>query len=370
MLAVRLAWKRARRDMSGGVTSGRFVLAAMLHHNRDVPRIAITMLLAIAACASAQTPPAQLLSSGEPSQLAWGAYLAANAQDKSLIPAILPLLRSRNSGVQLAAIDALIRLDADVPEEDLAVYLDSNPPDPVLVLLARDPKKHGDFLLRMLDRPLSETAWMAVNGILLMAPPPGYAARLVRDWTLQYNVEVWDWDSRQYPPAIPLDGGPCSWGCSTYHAPNTPEGFPPQSICVISQGPWSRASPLVAGPHPLVYQIFTTAGYGPGLDRYLTVRDRDRSTEDYLRAVLSAGPVADLPGRERNLWWSTRYRTDAENFMGQIRRGVAAYRKELVDRGLLTAAEAAAGPKLEVVVTDHRPVPRDPLPVINWRLDP
>ena len=265
----------------------------------------------------------QLLSSHEPSQKAWGAYLAANAQQKELIPAIIPLLMSTESAVQFAAIDALIRMEADVPQEDLAAYLETNPPDPVLVLLARDPRKHADFLLGLLDRPLSVASWVAVNGVLSMAPPPGYAARLLRDWRIQYHIELWG--RGQYPGPGPTDTGGCAFGCSIYHAPNTPEGFPPQALYVISQGPWKPALKLAGGAHPLVYQVFTTAddgpgAYGPPWDPDLTEEDRDRYTADYLGALIGRdppGPSGSIypPIRDQIFEWSgaAQYTKDVKN---------------------------------------------------------
>ena len=120
-------------------------------------------------------------------------------------PAILPLLKSSDVDVQLAAIDALIRLDADMSEDDLSAFLKTtNQIDPLLIILARDSKKHGDLLMRLLDRQLNDTDWIAVNSILSTAPPPGFAARLLREWTLHPSVQTYD-------TFISAGDGGCGW---------------------------------------------------------------------------------------------------------------------------------------------------------------
>src|SRR6266550_3271045 len=62
---------------------------------------------------------ADKLAAKDPSQVAWGVYLAANYQQKKFIPEIIQLLAAENTFVRRAAIDSLIRLDADLPEETL-----------------------------------------------------------------------------------------------------------------------------------------------------------------------------------------------------------------------------------------------------------
>jgi hypothetical protein len=161
-----------------------------------------TLLTTIAICALAQDQPA----SADPRDLAWGAYLAANDQQKNLIPSILPLLRHEDSAVRLAAIDAPIRLDADVPEQDLAPLLRGYWLDSALIFVSRDPRRHADLLMRLLDGPLRDQQWVAITSILYAVAPPGYAARLYKDWTLQYTIQVWD------TPSGYIEGCCSGWG--------------------------------------------------------------------------------------------------------------------------------------------------------------
>jgi hypothetical protein len=286
----------------------------------------------------------QLLSSREPSQLAWGAHLAANYQQTSAIPAIIPLLRSSDSSVQLTAVDALIRLGGDIPDEDLTAFLSTNRPGPVLVILARDPKKHSDFLMRILDQ-LNNSDWVAANGILSTAPPPGYAARLLRDWSLHVNVKVWD-------NSIGFADGGCAW-LDFRRVQGDRQGFPPLFLYVIQEGATSGGTVIATGPHPVSYvrQEMPPRG-GPCVDR-------DAHRLDYLKSLAGVSQDstrARLPDVGQGFRWvdATKYRADADALLTGVRTAVSFICTALLDRGLLTAEEATAWPMLEVVVTDQR----------------
>jgi hypothetical protein len=108
-----------------------------------------------------------------------GAYLAWEYLEPSFVPSIVPLLRHEHPDVQLAAIDALLRLNADVPAESLGPFRIDGRFDPILALLSRNPKKYAGVLMSLLDQSLDDEEWLAVNSILWTAPPHGYAARLL-----------------------------------------------------------------------------------------------------------------------------------------------------------------------------------------------
>ena len=306
---------------------------------------------------------AQLLSSTEPSQLAWGAYLAANYQQKNFVPAIIPLLRFSDSGVRLVAIDALIRLDADVADDDLSIFLASNPirldADPALVLMAKDPKKHTDLLMRLLDQ-LNNSGWVAVNEILLADPQPGYAAHLLRDWKVHFNVKVWD------GPVGIGDGG-CGW-FGPQRVEEARQGFPTISEYFIHEGATKGATMIGAGPHPVSYLRQEPANRGgPCIDK-------DAYRLDYLKSLARFAPDSKLvkfPFPNQDFQWidAAKYQADADALLTGIRMVVSNIRTALIARGLATKEEVNAGPKLEIVVTDQRRNTRYPLPVIDWRLD-
>src|ERR1017187_4428964 len=118
--------------------------------------------------AAQRTQIQAMLSSRAPNQLAWGAYLAAENGERNLVPSIIPLLRHENPDVQLAAIDALIRLKGDVPPETLKALRIDDTLDPVLVLISADPKKYSAVLMGLLDQNLDDEQWVATNSMLWM----------------------------------------------------------------------------------------------------------------------------------------------------------------------------------------------------------
>src|SRR5436305_882051 len=155
-------------------------------------RLVLLLICGLAVtCAQVQTPSpadrleqgivAEKLSAKDPSQVAWGAYLAANYQQKKFIPEIIQLLAAENNFVRRAAIDSLIRLDAALPENTLTTLI-KDYLEPVLILVSTHADRYSEFLLRLLDKPMPDWDWVAVNSILAAAPPPGYAARLLKDW--------------------------------------------------------------------------------------------------------------------------------------------------------------------------------------------
>ncbi len=317
------------------------------------------VLAMVASSAVAQTA-AERLTSTEPSQLAWGAYLAAEGQQKDLIPAILPLLKLDNSGVRLAAIDALIRLDADVPEEDLAPLLSGYWLDSTLILLSEDPKKHASFLMSLLDREMEGRQWDALNSILLAAPPPGYAARLLRDSSLRFTVCVQF--ENPCPGRMVIDGVP-----SLRRPPESPPGFPPQSLYMVGDEAQGVPSSLATGSHPVTY---ARTGYRtPYAVTFNLPAERD--ADRWLYLTLLAGQGAKMPDSIQVFSWisPTHFQADAAQFLGSVNNVVSRVRQALLARGFLTAQEARSAPKLEVQMLDQRANYPGPLPPIAWKLD-
>ena len=325
----------------------------------------VLLVLAMAASSAAAQTAAERLASTEPSELAWGAYLAAERQQKDLIPAILPLLKLDNSGVRLAAIDALIRLDADVPEQDLAPLLDGYWLDSTLILLSKDPKKHASFLMSLLDREMEGRQWDALNSILLAAPPPGYAARLLKDLTLGFTVCVQF--ENPCPGRMVVDGVPF-----LRRPPESPAGFPPQSVYMVGSEAQGVPSSLAAGPHALSY---ARTGYRSPY-AVSTSWPPDRDGYRWLYLTLLAGFDAQsldakLPDSIQVFPWTSpgRFQGEAANFLNSVRGRVSRVRQALIARGLLTAQDARTGPTFEVHVLDQRANYPGPLPPIDWKLD-
>lgn len=72
-----------------------------------------------------QTPPGgmsapELLASHDPAQVAWGAEMAARSGSENYVPGLRLLLAHADDRVKEQALDALIRLKAKLPPEELA----------------------------------------------------------------------------------------------------------------------------------------------------------------------------------------------------------------------------------------------------------
>jgi hypothetical protein len=290
-----------------------------------------------------------MLSSRAPDQLAWGAYLAAEYGAGNFVPTIIPLLRHKNPDVQIAAVDALIRLNADVPPEGLAGVRIDGTLDPVIVLLSRNSKKYSALLMDLLGQSLDDNQWVAVNSILWMSSPRGYAALLLRAWKLEVTIEV-----RDKP-------GYKERCCSGYFAgtkqPRDRSGFPPLWHYAVYEGV-PRPSAMTGGPHPVSFIRQTEARKGGA------AVPRDDYRKDYLEGLAHF----ELPQSVVTFRWAdtAKFRADAEDLLARVHRCETELRRILLERGLVDASESTDGPAPVLTVVDYRVDQRIPLPSIQW----
>src|SRR4051812_11724360 len=87
----------------------------------------------------------QLFESPDPVEQAWAAYLAGGHKSTKWVPEIRGLLGSADSFVTLAALDALIQLNADVPFDELIRKVPRYRVH-MIILLAKRPKENRDAL--------------------------------------------------------------------------------------------------------------------------------------------------------------------------------------------------------------------------------
>src|ERR1700754_1384184 len=104
----------------------------------------------------ANAEAARLLKSYDNRERAWGAYLAGIYGLKGQTDSLVSMLEDESlrgggdeeAAVRQAALDALIRLDAEVPAEAL-LPLYASAPDEVLILLAQSPRENQRALLTL-----------------------------------------------------------------------------------------------------------------------------------------------------------------------------------------------------------------------------
>ncbi len=302
------------------------------------------------------------LESADYGDRAWGAYRAAEEGRTELVPKIIPLLGLRDPRLQAVAFDALIRLGADMPKLPPIEIVAAQQLDPVVIVLSRHPERHTDFLLRLLDRPLTSVQWEAINSLLCTAPPHGFAARLLREWKIKFVLTVHGktayarWPEGSGDGAIVLgpDRGP------------TFAGFPPIFSYALHRFIESGDNALVKEPVPIYF------GRGQTYIPDTSDVDREAAPFDYLRYLAGTAkndPTVRLPSDPKFEWVDAdKYGADAAQLLEGVRKTVRVIVERLMDRGLLTAAEARSGPQIEVTVYDARGTRGARLPMIDWRL--
>lgn len=319
--------------------------------------------------AAASDEAARLLRSRVNSERAWGAYLAGAYGLKENAPLVVELLEDPDGAagdweeaqVRRAALDCLIRLDAEVPAEKLlALY--PHAPDEVVILLARTPGQNAAALLSLFTEETPGARWVAVANLLAEARARGFAARLLAGLKIQATVYVYDREAaRGY-------GGGHGHGCGgTRHFEPAPVGFPPAGRYELNTS-GVRGSVVLTGRRHTVYYVRT--GPESGQAYYSDCGNevkRDAYRVEYLADLL--GTAEEEVGLEARPFHEVVCREARE-----CRRKLAALRDEtartyavvlerLSAAGLLDPAEAAElKPDLTFTLYDERDGRTSPLP--------
>lgn len=309
----------------------------------------------------------RLLKSQGNRERAWGAYLAGAHGLKEHAPLVVGLLEDpsvaaggwEESLVRQAALDALIRLEADVPAEQLLPLYTSSP-DEVVILLSRAPKGGERELLALFAEEAPDERWAAVGNLLTEARALGFAARLLRELKVVASVYVYDSEGdRGYGGG---SGGGFGGGCG---AAQRPEGFPPVGYYTLSLSGVRGAVVFAPGRHTVYYlRTLSAGGCGGGYGRWLT---RDERRVEYLADLLRA--------TEAELGLDARpFREVICKDARQCRRALVALRDEIVraheqtllrllGEGLLGPAEASElSPDITFDLNDSRDRKTFPLP--------
>ena len=341
---------------------------------------ALAVLLVLAAPAAAgeeEAPPKSVLgevmarlASDEPAEKAWGCYLAGRDGHQDAVPQVVDVLRSNVepydktwSLVHRAALDALIRLDARVPDALLARH-DRRLAIHVLVLRARDPEAHVEALRARFDKALSRKTLgafaIAHGNLLLQTRAAGFAVRLLGLMKTELRVHVFT------PKEDGFDGigvgGGMGGGFGTALA-KVPEGFPPYSWYGLEERATAHATLLANGPRPVYVKRRERADPGiVGGGRSWTL-DRAKLAAEWAASLLGTDTEAiGLPDKKfLSVAW-TGAETDPMSFRDKVvaaRDAQAApvwrVARRLLEARLLTRAEAYAfEPDVVVEIEDTR----------------
>jgi hypothetical protein len=308
---------------------------------------------------------ARLLHSESNRERAWGAYLAGQHGLKDQAPLLVELLADPSIAgggweegiVRQAALDSLIRLDAET-DADKLLPLYQTSPDEVIILLARSPQKNQAALLPLFVEEMPTARWLAVGNLLAETRAPGFAARLLKDLKINANVAVFDSDG---PHGMNGGyGGGCGGG---YGMTVRNDEFPPVSYYSLTDNAERNATVVAPGRHVIYYLSRPFPGGSHGCE----LRDRDNLRVEYLADLLNTSEEDLKFGA--HLWREVVCKDAA-----QCRRAIAGVRDEisksydallgrLLKESLLDPAEAGElKPDITLDIMDYRDKRMFPLP--------
>lgn len=298
---------------------------------------------------------AGLLASPDPAQQAWGAHLSGNYGQSKFVPDLRQLLAATHPDVQLQALDALIRLNADVPSDELLLLWPAHR-TPVLILLARAFTENQEVLRSLTKQDLDPKEWVAVYNLLVSSKAPGVAADLLADLKVQITVTVHD-----APNAGPGEGGSMGGGVSRCGGIGFRPGFPPLYVYVLADHAQPGDVVLAPGRHPICYRRQQNPS-----DSSSSI-NRNAYRFDYLADLLLTQPE-NLPLRPqvtRAVVWKGAgdYLAELEAARQQASSGFQSLVRMLKERDLATSGETdGLKPQVELTVIDQRANQQPPLP--------
>lgn len=362
--------------------SSRHFSARFRSCNCSFLEIALALLLGATTCAAQQPPEikqphnpstltAQWLDSPDPRLQAWAIYLIRrnNLEDFStrleqiLLSPLPDGVREQDwNDVQLAALDAVIQMNASLPAFGLHDLADRFPTE-VLILAAKSPGENSSILLNLFDRAENYEAYVAVGNLLVIYPSPQFVRRLMASLYIHLYAALYDFGVNPGSPG----GG---WAADTGLIPDLPKkGWPPVGRYELMES--SEGAVLLSpGNHPIYYHRTETNIYADRGFRFLgetSGHSRNDRAQEYLAETLGFTPNAFPLQIDRNLalFWinSEALKKGIKDSVIQQRQIFHAIAAEFVRRGLLDANEARSlQPRILLSLSDCRDRNHDPLP--------
>ena len=308
----------------------------------------------------AQNPPAgmdvhELLASNDSAQLAWGAEMAARSGRGEYVPELRRLLASTDDRVREQALDALIRLKADVPPEELM----QGPPvlRSQVIILAIWNRNRSVLASLLAENARHDPTWVALNeGLVQAGAGPAYWPELLGEWTIYVVIDVTD--PGKAPVIEPGVGGGI---CGDSFAQDRP-GFPPRATYGLFIDPQPGDTVLLSRPKPVYYR---RAPSPSGCDIQI---DRNDYRGDFI--VYAAGVYPPVKTHYRyDIAW-----TDDQSYaagVDRLRKDLLADYQRMLDgmvkRKLIPPDNSAPRPHIVVRIEDQRSnKPHDLLATPPW----
>jgi hypothetical protein len=309
------------------------------------------------------------LQSNDAVESAWGAYQAGDWNLKQHVPALLELVKRENQRppdaspfTQKMALDALVRLGADVPSDLLLARLDKEYYSETLILLAKVGLKSRGTLLRFMDElPMDGQHWWATARILTAARAPGIARRVLNGVQFELTFFVRDSVEQVY-----------RYGAYVSH--NSRRNFRDYQK---SLPPWPEYYFYPSLKDGRIVLRNDPVGVSYSRSEFSSRRPPEKKTPPIYRSHLAIEclqamlkrPMKELSKRKAvTIDWN-----DEEHFLRQARKGIEEIRsvhQDLLERltyeGLLTDKEKVGlEPDIKIVVEDKRKVKDIALPKVG-----
>ncbi|MHC4077919.1 MAG: hypothetical protein ACYST0_05685 [Planctomycetota bacterium] len=316
------------------------------------------------------------LKSYDQAQVAWGAHLAAKHGVTQLIPDLRKTLdglverKGRHTFAAMALLDALIRLQADVPPKELEPWLGGHTLPAAMVLMARNPKKHDELLLDIFDihgkDPWKSHSWLAAGNLLVAIKSRKIASRILAGVRVSVSVNLYDTDSdmsQNY--AIGLGGGV---GGTSGRRLRIPKNYPPVPLYRLEKKNLRKARLLAPGAKPIYYRRLLSSSYR--LRSSYTYEDISRRKLEWICALLDI----QIHKQPFQLWDGARITwQDGDAYVRKVkaeRTKVEGAFRSLINRlhgkGLVSKDEVLdVNPAVSTQVFDHRQNDQTPLPEIE-----
>jgi hypothetical protein len=306
-------------------------------------QFALPVLIALLA----QNPPGgmsvhELLASNDSAQLAWGAEMAARSGPEDYVPELRRLLAWTDDRVKEQALDALIRVKAKVPPEELT------PLPPVfqsqVIILAIRNGNSGILASMLAEDPQHDATWVALNeGLIQHGGAPAYWSKLLREWTI--HVVIYVVDPGKTPVLGPQAG---SYFCGDGYHQDRP-GFPPRAAYGLFIDPQLDDTALLTRPKPVFYRRHSSSS---GCD---TPIDRNEYRGDFIAFAANVYPPLQTHYRYDVAW------ADDQSYaagVDRLRRDLLADYQRMLDgmvkRRLLPPEDSALRPHIVVGIEDQR----------------
>ena len=309
-------------------------------------------------------------ATGDAKKEAWFAFRAGEQGDKEAIPRLVASLKNEPDA-RPWILDALIRLEAEVPAEGVAEF-SKQFREQTLVLLARDPKENEEHLASIAEGANQGTLylhWVTACNLLAAQKSKRLAAPLLRDLELNVEILVRDPDQSEGRPRVS-----CT---STFNRlfGAADRQWPPAPWYEFTDQQGGGAVPFACGRKTV---FFVRRIAEPEADGS-TVRDEPQALVEALRSLQTpyvemdrrhgdrVAYLEDLLGIEPGklgleaealdeITWRgvENYRSDTAAVRGRIDKTYGDVLTSLAVRRLLDSQDVPAAPRVTIEVIDRR----------------